>query len=55
MDLRERDTPQPGIPFEGPERIAGLDALELSGIAAEQHPGGLSLCELQQRRQESSG
>ena len=50
LDLRERDTPQPGLAFEDPERIAGLDALELSGIAAEHHPGRLLLRELQQRR-----
>jgi hypothetical protein len=38
LDLREREAAQPDSHSRDPQRIAGLDALKLSGIAAEYHP-----------------
>jgi hypothetical protein len=43
LDLRERDAAQPRLALEDPKLIAGLDALELPGIAAEHRPGRLLL------------
>ena len=50
LDLREHDTPEPGLPFQHPQGIAGLHALELPRIPAEHDPGTLLPRELHDGR-----